>query len=57
MGMVRSIDDDQQLVRQVTADQLRALARQLFQPSNRFLAVIGPLEGIDRATIEGLLLV
>lgn len=57
MGMVRSIDDDQQLVRQVTADQLRDLARQLFQPSNRFLAVIGPLEGIDRATIEGLLLV
>jgi len=57
MGMVRSIDDDQQLVRQVTADQLRALAGQLFQPSNRFLAVIGPLEGIDRATIEGLLLV
>ena len=57
MGMVHSIDDDQQLVRQVTADQLHALARQLFQPSNRFLAVIGPLEGIDRATIEGLLLV
>jgi len=57
MGMVRSIDDDQQLVREVTADQLRGLARHLFQPNNRFLAVIGPLEGIDRTTIEGLLLV
>jgi len=55
MGMVRSIDDDQQLVRQVTADQVRGLARHLFQADNRFLAAIGPLEGIDRTTIEGLL--
>jgi predicted Zn-dependent peptidase len=54
MGVVRSIDDDQQLVRQVTADQLRGLAQQLFRPDNRFLAAIGPLEGVDRTAIERL---
>jgi predicted Zn-dependent peptidase len=55
MGVVRSIDDDQQLVRGVTAEQLRSLARQLFRPDNRFLAVIGPLEGVNRSEIERLL--
>lgn len=55
MGVLRSIDDDQQLLQQVTAADLGALARELFQPDNRFLAVIGPLETIDRPAIERLL--
>lgn len=55
MGVVRSIDDDQRLVRTVTATDLRSLARELFQPGNRFLAVIGPPEGIDRSAVELLL--
>lgn len=55
MGMVRSIDEDQRLVRQVTADQLRGLAQLLFRPDNRFLAAIGPLERVDRPAAEGLL--
>lgn len=55
MGVARSIDEDQQLVQAVTAAELQQLAAKLFQPANRFLAVIGPLDGIDRPGIERLL--
>lgn len=55
MGVVRSIDQDQQLVSEVTAVQLQQLAADLFRPDNRFLAVIGPVQGIDQQEIERLL--
>lgn len=55
MGVVRSIDEDQQLVRTVTAELLRETAQALFCPQNRFLAVIGPVEGIDRQAVEQVL--
>lgn len=55
MEVVRSIDDDQRLVMAVTADDLRALARELFRPDNRFLAVIGPLDGIDQQALQRLI--
>lgn len=55
MGVVHSIDNDQGLVRAVTAGQLQLVARELFRPDNRFLAVIGPLAGIKRQEIERLL--
>jgi len=55
MGVARSIDQDQQLVQSVTAEDLQQLAAALFIPSNRFLAVIGPLDGVDQQEIERLL--
>lgn len=55
MEVVRSIDEDQQLVLAVTAEELRLLAGALFRPENRFLAVIGPQEGINRLAIEELM--
>lgn len=55
MGVVRSIDEDQQLVLAVTASDLQALARELFAPANRYLAVIGPQEGVDQAALTRLI--
>jgi predicted Zn-dependent peptidase len=55
MGVARSIDDDQQLVAQVSAAELQELAAKLFRPENRFLGVIGPIESIDQQEIERLL--
>ena len=55
MGVARSIDDDQQLVAQVSAAELQGLAVELFRPENRFLGVIGPIESIDQQEIERLL--
>lgn len=55
MGVVHSIDDDQDLVRSVTAGELQQVARELFRPDNRFLAVIGPLGSVKRSEIERLL--
>lgn len=55
MGVVREIDEDQRLVRAVAAEDVREMAGELFRPENRFLGVIGPLEGIDRGTLERLL--
>lgn len=55
MGVVHSIDDDQRLVRAVTAGQLQQVAKGLFRPDNRFLAVIGPLGSIKRPELERLL--
>ena len=55
MEVVRSIDEDQQLVLAVTTEELRLLAGALFRPENRFLAVIGPQEGINRLAIEELM--
>lgn len=55
MGLARSIDEDQQLVNQVTAEAVQRLAARLFSPENRFLGVIGPIESIDQQEIEGLL--
>ncbi len=51
MGVARSIDEDQQLVRMVTAERVQQLAAKLFRPENRFLGVIGPLETIDQQLI------
>jgi len=55
MGVARSIDEDQQLVAQVSAKELQELAAELFRPENRFLGVIGPIESIDQQRIEQLL--
>ena len=55
MGVARSIDQDQQLVQAVTAEDLQQLAAALFRPENRFMAVIGPLDGVDQREIERLL--
>ncbi len=55
MGVARSIDHDQQLVREITAAQLQALARELFRPGNRFLGIIGPLDGVDQERVIALL--
>ena len=55
MGVARSIDDDQQLVAQVSAAELQGLAAELFRPENRFLGVIGPIESIDQQEIAQLL--
>ncbi len=55
MGVARSIDEDQQLVAQVSATELQRLAAELFRPDNRFLGVIGPIESIDQQEIEQLL--
>ena len=42
-------------MRAVTAGELQQVAKGLFRPDNRFLAVIGPLAGIKRPEIERLL--
>jgi predicted Zn-dependent peptidase len=55
MGVARSIDQDQQLVQSVTAEELQQLAAALFRPANRFLAVIGPLDAVDQREVERLL--
>lgn len=55
MGLVRSIDEDQQLIAKVSASDLQQMASELFQSDNRFLAVIGPLETIDKQAIHRLL--
>jgi predicted Zn-dependent peptidase len=55
MGVARSIDEDQQLVREVSAAMVQKLAAKLFRPENRFLGVIGPIEGIDQQEVERLL--
>jgi len=55
MGVARSIDQDQQLVREVSAGMVQKLAAELFRPANRFLGVIGPIEGIDQQAVECLL--
>lgn len=55
MGVARSIDQDQQLVRAITAGQIQQLSAGLFRPENRFLGVIGPVEGIDQAAVISLL--
>lgn len=55
MGVGRSIDEDQRLVRDVTAQGVSKLAGELFRPDNRFLGVIGPVTGIDRQQLETLL--
>jgi predicted Zn-dependent peptidase len=55
MEVARSIDDDQQLVEQVSAEALQQLAATLFRPENRFLAVVGPVGGIDQQEIARLL--
>lgn len=55
MGVSRSIDEDQRMVREVTAEGVRSLALELFRPENRYLGVIGPVDGIDRREIERLL--
>lgn len=55
MGVARSIDQDQQLVQEVTADMLQQLAQRLFRPENRFLGVVGPVDSIDRDELELLL--
>lgn len=55
MAVSRSIDEDQRLVREVTAEGVRLLAAELFRLENRFLGVIGPLDGVDRDRLERLL--
>jgi len=55
MGVVHSIDQDQQLVKSVSSADLQQLAAELFQPQNRFLGIVGPLENIDQPEIERLL--
>ena len=55
MGVARSIDEDQRLVKAVTTASLQQLAQQLFKPENRLLAVIGPIDGIDQTALEKLL--
>lgn len=55
MGVVRSIDDDQRLVAAVTASDLQWVARELFRPDNRFLAVIGPLDAINQEAVRRLM--
>lgn len=55
MGVARSIDEDQRLVRAITAEQVQRLASSLFRPENRFLGVIGPVEGLDQAALARLL--
>lgn len=55
MGVDRSIDEDQQLVSAVSAEDLQQLAAALFRPENRFLGIIGPVELIDQPQIERML--
>lgn len=55
MGVVHSIDEDQRLVKAVTAASMQQLAQQFFRPENRLLAVIGPVDGIDQAALEEML--
>lgn len=55
MGVARSIDEDQHLVRAITAEQVQQLASSLFRPENRFLGVIGPVEGLDQAALACVL--
>lgn len=55
MEVARSIDHDQRLVREITTAQLQALACELFRPDNRFLGIIGPLEGVDQERVIALL--
>lgn len=56
MGLVRSIDEDQKLVRQVSPNGVQGLAGLLFKPENRNLVIVGPLEGIEEEKIRGILL-
>ncbi len=55
MGVARSIDEDQRLVKAVTTASLQQLAQQLFKPENRLLTVIGPVDGIDQAALTAML--
>ncbi len=55
MEVVRSIDDEQRLVQAVAAADLQRLAGELFRPENRFLVVIGPVDGIDQPALRLLI--
>ncbi len=55
MRVVRSIDEEQQAIRDVSWQHLQETAWELFRPDNRYLAVIGPVEVIDQESIKCLL--
>ena len=55
MGAMRSIDEEQRMIENVTWSQLRETACELFRPDNRYLAVIGPVDGIDQQKIRLML--
>jgi predicted Zn-dependent peptidase len=42
MGVVKSIEEDQQEARSITAEDLRQTARDLFTPENLRLVAVGP---------------
>jgi predicted Zn-dependent peptidase len=53
MGLVRSIEDDQEDVRNITAAYLQDTARMLFAPANLRLVVVGPWKrGMKKRTYE-----
>ncbi len=55
MDVAHTIDQDQQLVHEVTPNMILELAATIFRPENRFLAVVGPIEKIDQDKIYKIL--
>ncbi len=55
MGVARSIDQDQRMIKAVTAEKVKDLAGRMFRPDIFFMAVIGPLEAVDQQEVMKLL--
>ncbi len=55
MDIANTIDQDQQLVRNVKPDMILELASSIFRPENRFLAVVGPIDKIEQDKIYKIL--
>ena len=53
MGVARSIEEDQQEARQITAADLQELSNALFKPENLCLVAVGPWKkGMKKQTRE-----
>jgi predicted Zn-dependent peptidase len=55
VGMRRTLEEEAEEVRRVTAEQLTETARTLFQPANLNLVMVGPLSTEVRDRVEELL--
>ncbi len=55
MDQVRSIEEDRMEVAAVTAEEIRAVARELFAPAALNLVAVGPWKAADRRRLDALL--
>jgi predicted Zn-dependent peptidase len=55
MGMVKSIEEDQEEAQAVSAEEIRRVARDLFAPQALNLVAVGPVKGGVKRQVEALL--